>query len=72
MDINYPASAEAIEKFVADNRNRYLTALKDVKDLLSQGKKERKELSCIYNLYSRGDKQGGDELKHPNKIRTQV
>ncbi|MGA7384729.1 MAG: hypothetical protein WBW81_08595 [Methylocella sp.] len=69
MDITYPASAEVIEKFVADNRPRYLKALDEVKDHFSRGQHERKDLRCIYNLYSRGHKPGADELKHPNKIR---
>jgi ppGpp synthetase/RelA/SpoT-type nucleotidyltranferase len=69
MDIRHPASAEAIEQFVTDNRGRYIKALNEVKELILREKRERKDLRCIYNLYSRGDKQSGNELKHPNKIR---
>ncbi len=69
MDIAYPASAKDIEDFIGRFENRYIDALNRIKHIIVEAKTERSNLSCIYNIYSRGDKQVGKELKHPRKVR---
>ncbi|MBG0793423.1 hypothetical protein IYY11_08515 [Methylocystis sp. H62] len=69
MDISSPASAREIEHFISKFGKRYIEALSHVRTLIVKARNEHANLACIYSIYSRGDKNGGNEIKHPRKIR---
>ncbi|MBF7013718.1 hypothetical protein QUC32_02540 [Novosphingobium resinovorum] len=67
--ISVPASVEDVQAFVDQNRNKYEKAVADLKDLLAELRKTERSLACIYKVYSRGEMQGGEEMKATRKIR---
>jgi ppGpp synthetase/RelA/SpoT-type nucleotidyltranferase len=72
MKVRAPAEAARITEFIRGSEKRYVAALGEVKSRLLAAKQSNSELSCIYSIYSRGEKQIGSELKHPRKIRLKI
>lgn len=69
MKVALPVTPDHVEKFLNAWKNRYVTALTQVKEKLSNDRKTSDSLGAVYNIYSRGDLQGGSEIKSPRKIR---
>ena len=67
--IDVPAKAAEVKAFLDGNRNRYLNDLTLVKNLVLETAKTDPRLRIVYKIYSRGEKQASEELKHPRKVR---
>jgi ppGpp synthetase/RelA/SpoT-type nucleotidyltranferase len=64
-----PVSPEDVRNFVDLGREEYEQALASLRALLNTMMKKEPAFRSVYKLYSRGDIQGGDELKSAHKIR---
>lgn len=67
--IKVPATPTAIKAFVEATRQSYLNDLANIRRMVEHMVATRRELRCIYKVYSRGSLQNGDELKSSRKIR---
>lgn len=67
--IAVPAAPTAIKGFIEATRERYLNDLSKIRSMVDVMVATRRELRCIYKIYSRGSLQNGDELKSSRKIR---
>jgi ppGpp synthetase/RelA/SpoT-type nucleotidyltranferase len=67
--IGVPAKAAEVKAFLDGNRGWFLKDLHTVKELMSERRKTDQRLHSVYKIYSRGEKQDNDELKHPRRVR---
>lgn len=67
--IAVPAKASEVRTFLDGCRSRFVEDLGYVRKLLENLRQTDQRLACVYKVYSRGEKQGGEEMKHPRKVR---
>ncbi len=72
MQFDYPIDAQTVDTFLRNSEYRFVDALKLVLEKINKDRENYAHLSCIYNVYSRSDKQRGSELKEPRKIRAKM
>ena len=63
-----PELIQEIDEFLKVNRENYLGFLADLRAELAQIKNRYDANRLIYSVYSRSDKQRGDEIKKPQRI----
>jgi ppGpp synthetase/RelA/SpoT-type nucleotidyltranferase len=64
-----PASPVEVRAFLDGCRGRFIDALQNVRVVVDALRASRPALSCIYKIYTRGDLQGGEQLKSSRKVR---
>jgi ppGpp synthetase/RelA/SpoT-type nucleotidyltranferase len=64
-----PATVEVVQAFVDKNRRKFETSLAQLKEQIEQMRTTDRRLRCVYKVYSRGEKQVGEEMKTSRKIR---
>lgn len=67
--LSVPASPSEVRNFLEQKRSRFTDALRQVREKIVAAQMTDPRLSSIYKVYSRGQNQGGDEIKHPRKVR---
>lgn len=60
-----PATTSAVRTFLSEERERFVRDLRAIRGLVEQ----RIGKLPVYKIYSRGDHQYGEELKHARKVR---
>jgi ppGpp synthetase/RelA/SpoT-type nucleotidyltranferase len=68
-NIGVPAKASEVHSFLSGCRGRFIQDLGKVRTILKEIRSTDPSLRCIYKVYSRGDPQGGEELKNSRKVR---
>lgn len=56
---------ETVSRFIRENRERYLNHLREVRTLVASGLRD----VSVYKIYGRDDRQEGEPLKDPRKVR---
>ena len=67
--LKVPAPADEVRFFLESNRSTFEESLKGVMEVLEGARKTDRRLAPVYKIYSRGEHQGGDELKQHRKVR---